>query len=99
MTASTLLSMTDEMLERIGKAIADPRRRELLEIVAKSPGLACGELVERLGVSQPTVSHHIGQLMEAELLESVRDGKCSRLTANRETIARYFDEMSRRLTL
>ena len=91
--------MSEAEVERIGKALADPRRRELLEIVAKNPGLPCGELVARLGVSQPTISHHVGLLFEAELLDGVRDGKSTRLSARKDTISSYLSEISSRLAI
>jgi ArsR family transcriptional regulator len=57
-------------------ALADPVRLRLISFVAASPGgEVCGcELVEPLGRSQPTVSHHLKVLHEAGLLERERRG-------------------------
>ena len=58
------------------KAIADPGRLRLLSFIAGQPGAeACVcHLVEPLGLSQPTVSHHLKVLTEAGLLARERRG-------------------------
>lgn len=56
--------------------LADPTRLRLLSLIAAS-GEACAacDLVDPLGVSQPTVSHHLKVLREAGLLESHKKGR------------------------
>lgn len=56
--------------------LADPNRLRLLSLIAAA-GEACAacDLVEPLGVSQPTVSHHLRVLREAGLIESERKGR------------------------
>src|SRR5581483_2240029 len=58
------------------KAIADPGRLRLLSFIAGQPGgEACVcNLVEPLGLTQPTVSHHLKVLTDAGLLERERRG-------------------------
>jgi ArsR family transcriptional regulator len=58
------------------KALADPVRLQLLNLIATSPtGEACAcDLVEPVGKSQPTVSHHLKVLREAGLVESDKRG-------------------------
>ena len=58
------------------RVLADPARLRLLGLIAASPGgeaCAC-DLIEPLGLSQPTVSHHLKVLTEAGLLERERRG-------------------------
>ncbi len=59
------------------KAIADPARLRLLSLVAAHEGAeACVcDLTEPLGLSQPTVSHHLKVLAEAGLVTSERRGR------------------------
>jgi len=59
------------------KVLADPARLRLLSIVASSStGEACAcDLVEPLGRSQPTVSHHLALLVDAGLLSREKRGK------------------------
>jgi ArsR family transcriptional regulator len=56
--------------------LADPTRLRLLSLIAAA-GDACAacDLVEPLGVSQPTVSHHLKVLREAGLVESEKRGR------------------------
>ena len=48
-------------------ALADPHRRAVLELVRERPR-AVGELVERLGISQPATSKHLRVLRDAGLV-------------------------------
>lgn len=58
------------------KALADPARLRLLSIVASSEGQeACVcDLIEPVGLSQPTVSHHLKVLTEAGFLSRSKRG-------------------------
>ncbi|MGF0117193.1 ArsR/SmtB family transcription factor [Promicromonospora sp. Marseille-Q5078] len=66
-----------QKLARSFKALADPARVQLLAIVANQPGAeACVcDLTEPVGLSQPTVSHHLKILVEAGLLEREQRGR------------------------
>ena len=65
-----------ELLARKLKALADPTRLRLISIVAASDGAeACVcDLTEPIGLSQPTVSHHLRILLEAGYLTRSRRG-------------------------
>lgn len=58
-------------------ALADPARLRIVSMLAAaSEGQACGcDLEEPLGLSQPTVSHHLKILREAGLIEGTRKGR------------------------
>lgn len=59
------------------KALADPIRLRLLSMIAAAPGgeaCAC-DLVEPLGRSQPTISHHLSLLVDAGLITREKRGK------------------------
>ena len=57
-------------LASLFKAVADPARLRLLSLIAAQPGgEACTcDLTEPVGLSQPTVSHHLKVLLDAGLL-------------------------------
>ena len=64
-------------LSRQFGALADPVRLRILSLLATAPGgavCAC-DLVDPIGKSQPTVSHHLKVLKEAGLVTAQRDGK------------------------
>src|SRR2546427_12421537 len=57
--------MDPNRFQRIAKALADPRRFEIFEVMAASADeLACGRIVERFPVTQATVSHHLKELTD-----------------------------------
>jgi ArsR family transcriptional regulator, arsenate/arsenite/antimonite-responsive transcriptional repressor len=63
------------------KALADPRRFELLERIARAQcPLRCGEALTALSISPATLSHHIKELETAGLIEVRREGKFAYLT-------------------
>ena len=66
-----------ERLARSFKALGDPARVRLLSLIAASDaGEACiCDLTAPLGLSQPTVSHHMRQLVEAGLVTRQQRGK------------------------
>ena len=75
------------------KAMADPARLRLISIIASSPGgeaCAC-DLAEPLGRSQPTVSHHLTQLVRAGLLTREQRGKWAWFRLNADRVAQICD--------
>lgn len=64
-----------EQLARVLKAVADPARLQLLALI-RSAGETCAcDLTEPVGLSQPTVSHHLKVLTEAGLLHREQRGQ------------------------
>ena len=73
-----------EQLARLLKAVADPARLQLLSLV-RSGGEACAcDLNEPVGLSQPTVSHHLKVLVEAGLLTREQRGTWAWFKVNEE---------------
>jgi ArsR family transcriptional regulator len=63
------------------KALADPRRLELLERIAASTcPLGCAEALSALAIAPATLSHHIKELEAAGLVQVKREGKFIYLT-------------------
>ncbi|MEM9468252.1 MAG: metalloregulator ArsR/SmtB family transcription factor [Actinomycetota bacterium] len=69
-------------LASVLKALADPVRLRLVSIIGAS-GEACAcDFPEMLGKSQPTVSHHLSQLVSAGILEREQRGKWAWFSLN-----------------
>ncbi len=84
-----------ESLAHVLKAVSDPVRLQLVSIIASNPnGEACAcDLNEPVGLSQPTVSHHLKVLTEAGILTREQRGTWAWFTVNPERIddiARIF---------
>ena len=56
------------------KALADPTRRTILNLLKKSR-LSAGEIAEHFDMSLPAVSKHLAVLKEADLIRDQREGK------------------------
>jgi ArsR family transcriptional regulator, arsenate/arsenite/antimonite-responsive transcriptional repressor len=64
-----------ERMALVAKAIGDPIRMQLVDVLRKHAGKVCVcELVPLFDLSQPTVSHHLKVLREARLVGSERRG-------------------------
>lgn len=61
-------------IQRTMKALADPTRREILNLL-KSGRLAAGEITDRFPVTAAAISRHLSVLKEAELIRDCREGK------------------------
>lgn len=89
--------MEAQEFNRIAKALADPRRMEILELIAKDGKLHCSGIVDQVPVSQPTVSHHIKELVNAGLLDANQEGQCHYMKVRTQVVKSYADELVRRL--
>ena len=64
-----------ERMAGIAKALADPVRLQLVDVLRKHAGKVCVcELVPLFDLSQPTVSHHLKVLRDAGIVDSERQG-------------------------
>lgn len=68
------------------KAMADDTRQHIMRLLC-CQWLCVSDVVAQTGVSQPTVSHHLGILREADLVNTRRDGKQIFYTLNQESVA------------
>lgn len=68
------------------KAIADDTRQKIMSECCCC-WLSVNEIVEKVGFSQPTISHHLAILRDAGLVDSREEGKLTFYTLNQERIA------------
>ncbi len=68
------------------KAIADETRQKIMNICC-CESLSVSEIVEKLDVSQPTVSHHLAILREADLVTVREEGKQTFYSLNQERVS------------
>jgi DNA-binding transcriptional ArsR family regulator len=79
-----------EQMDRVARAIAAPRRREILTLVRDSE-LSAGEIAARFDVSRPAISQHLSALREAGLLSERREGTRRLYRAQPEALAGLRD--------
>jgi len=90
LTGGALDTAAAERLASVFKALADPARVKLVSLIAASEGAeACiCDLTEPLGLSQPTVSHHMRMLVDAGLVSRDQRGKWAYYRVNAEALDR-----------
>ncbi len=71
------------------KALADPARVKIVNLLARSDGSVCAcEFEPALALAQPTVSHHLKKLTETGLLEREQRGRWAYFSLKPEAMAR-----------
>ena len=81
------MQLTDEQFTKAMKALAEPNRVEILRRVgsqACEQGVTCTAVLEQMGISQSTFSHHVSELKDAGLLAGVAEGRTVKLSVNKE---------------
>src|SRR4026209_643030 len=87
-----------EQFQRVAKALADPRRFEILEHIARQAEVGCRRLCGCFPVRQATISHHLEELRGAWLVESRRDGQFVYYRTRPPVLEAYVAELQRRMT-
>jgi DNA-binding transcriptional ArsR family regulator len=72
-------------------AIAEPRRRQIIELLSRRRGLAVGAIVLTLGLPQPAVSKHLGVLRQAGLVSVTRQGQHRLYELNHDQLRPVYD--------
>ena len=77
------------------RALADPARLRILSMIADSPGAeVCGcELAAPVGLSQPTISHHLKVLHQAGLLDREQRGRWAYYRLRQDALTRLRDAL------
>jgi ArsR family transcriptional regulator len=81
-----------EATAAVFKALGDPARVRIVNLLARSPEPVCVcELVPPLGLSQPTVSHHLKKLVGAGFLRREQRGVWAYYSLDREGVSRVAE--------
>ena len=89
------LELEEQQFTLISKALADPKRFEMLrKIAASAEAPTCTCLKECVGLAPATVSHHLKELDNAGLVTMERDGKFFHVSLRRDTWEAYLKRLS-----
>ena len=79
-----------KQVEKISKALGDPYRLKIMKIVSASATcVQCCDVSAEFNLAQSTMSHHIKQLIEAELLIADKEGRNLKFVINKEICSAY----------
>lgn len=72
---SHIFSTHQNELAAIAKVMAHPARLAILQYISKQEGCICTDLVEEIGLAQPTISQHLNEIKKIGLLKGTFEGK------------------------
>jgi ArsR family transcriptional regulator len=88
--------LTQRQLALIARALADPRRHEILrQIGSQECAMACIELRKTQPITADTLSHHMKELETAGLIDIEREGKFAKLLLRRDVLQAYLQHLAR----
>ena len=61
-------------MNNVFKALNDPTRREILELL-KEKEMTAGEIADQFNISWPSISHHLDLLKQAKLVDAEKEGQ------------------------
>ena len=89
--------MDNKQFQKIAKAVADPRRYEILSRIAGCKGkeLACSDMRCHLPITAATMSHHLKELVNAGLVEVRRQGQFAHMKLRRKVWREYLSQLGK----
>jgi ArsR family transcriptional regulator len=89
--------LSEKQFEAVAKALADPRRMQILSSIGGTKECPCQRLVNRFAVSKGTISHHMKELEQAGLITTRKEGAYRFYEVRRDVLAAYTAELMRRV--
>ena len=87
-------NLSEDQVLLITKALADPRRYEILRSLRACPDpRSCESMRSCIDISPATFSHHMKELATAGLVQIERQGKFAYYTLQREVLEAYFGRL------
>jgi ArsR family transcriptional regulator len=86
--------LSEDQLQLIAKALADPRRYEILKkLGTQRCSTPCSAMRDCIDIAPATLSHHMKELETAGLVRSQKDGKFVNYTLQSPVLRAYLDQL------
>lgn len=82
--------------DKVFKALGDPSRRKLLDLLYEENGQTLGRLCENLAMTRQSVTQHLGLLEDANLISTVRRGREKRHFINPVPLQEVYERWVRK---
>jgi len=76
-------------VSKVAKALSDETRCKIFELIARSKEISCKEITEKIGLRQPTISHHLKTLQESGLVNVRKEGQFHYFSVNKEVVENF----------
>src|SRR5260221_2430514 len=94
MAAAKSVRLTDRQFSAIARALAEPRRYQILKQIGEVTGpLPCSVLHRSHNISMATLSHHMKELETAGLIRIIREGKIVSLAVELEGLPGHLERL------
>ncbi|WP_190810737.1 helix-turn-helix transcriptional regulator [Flagellimonas sp. S3867] len=74
-TKTHMFTSSQNELAQVAKVLAHPARIAILDYISKQQGCICNDLVDVIGLAQPTISQHLNEIKKIGLLKGTFEGK------------------------
>lgn len=85
-----------KQVEKITKALGDRNRLLIIKAIRANNGnLDCSAIVTSLALAQPSVSHHIRKLTEADIILPLKEGRFYSYSINEKLLDNYLNTLKK----
>ncbi|KPM32282.1 Transcriptional regulator, ArsR family [Croceitalea dokdonensis DOKDO 023] len=74
-TKSQIFNSSQNQMAAIFKVLAHPARIAILQYISKQEACICNDIVDEIGLAQPTISQHLKELKSIDLIQGEIEGK------------------------
>jgi len=92
--------MDAELFSLAHRALAEPKRMEILESIRRlstEEGVSCSVVLAEIDLSQATLSHHITELTKAGLISGQKVGRCNMLRVEEAVVQAYLSALREKM--